>query len=54
MNVDFRATETKFEKILDELEGELGKYQEKKLIKINSDRMCDRFWMEKLTTKITT
>ena len=26
----------------------------KKLIKINSDRMCDRFWMEKLTTKITT
>ena len=30
MNVDFRATETKFEKILDELEGELGKYQEKK------------------------
>ena len=33
MNVDFRATETKFEKILDELEGELGKYQEKKIDK---------------------
>ena len=33
MNVDFRATETKFEKILDELEGELGKYQEKKVDK---------------------
>ena len=33
MNVDFRATETKFEKILDELESELGKYQEKKIDK---------------------
>ena len=33
MNVDFQVAQTEYEKILDELEGELGKYQEKKIDK---------------------
>lgn len=33
MNVDFQVAQTEYDEILDELEGELGKYQEKKIDK---------------------
>ena len=54
MNVDFQVAQTEYDEILDELEGELGKYQEKKIDKNQFRQNVRSFWMEKLTTKITT